>query len=533
MTTRQANDQAVRTVTGRRRKTLRWIAISTVLAIVVLAIVGQIMIDHAGPILKGRVIETLSTRFNSEVDLDRLSVSLIKGLQVDGEGLKIFPPDDVRAAGATKPLIAIAHFQFHANLAGLFVKPMHIGTVYVAGLQVEIPPREVRQQGASHPRKKGKIKIVVDEIVCDDSNLVIQTLKPGKDPKDFVLKHIALQNVGGDAPWRYQAILINAVPKGEIHSEGVFGPWQTEDPGSSTVIGHYTFDHADLNPIKGIGGMLSSAGDFTGQLNRIAVVGTTETPNFSLDTAVHGMPLHTAFQAVVDGTTGDTYLNRVDAKLGETRFTTNGAVVNIKGRGHAIDLDIDVPDGRIQDFLELAIKTQPAIMDGRLTMKTKLHIEPGPQRVAEKISMRGEFTLRQIHFSNPEWEDKVDMLSLRAQGDPKAAKPGAPDVQSKMTGQFDMDKGALVFKDLDYALPGASVKLQGVYSLDGNKFDFNGKVRTEARISQMVASRWKSLLLKPVDPFFAKNGAGAEIPIKITGTKSAPKFGLDIHHKDQ
>jgi hypothetical protein len=41
------------------------------------------------------------------------------------------------------------------------------------------------------------------------------------------------------------------------------------------------------------------------------------------------------------------------------------------------------------------------------------------------------------------------------------------------------------------------------------------------------------LLLKPVDPFFKKNGAGAEIPVKITGTKGAPKFGLDLGHKDK
>jgi hypothetical protein len=49
----------------------------------------------------------------------------------------------------------------------------------------------------------------------------------------------------------------------------------------------------------------------------------------------------------------------------------------------------------------------------------------------------------------------------------------------------------------------------------------------------MVASKWKSILLKPVDPFFKKNGAGAEIPVKISGTKSAPKFGLDLGHKDK
>jgi hypothetical protein len=128
-------------------------------------------------------------------------------------------------------------------------------------------------------------------------------------------------------------------------------------------------------------------------------------------------------------------------------------------------------------------------------------------------------------------EDKVDMLSLRAQGDPKEAKPGAPDVHSQMVGQFVLGGGNLRFSRLNYMLPGATVALTGEYSLDGERFEFEGKLRTDAKVSQMVASRWKSLFLKPVDPFFKKNGAGAEIPVKINGTKSAPKFGLDLRHK--
>jgi hypothetical protein len=77
------------------------------------------------------------------------------------------------------------------------------------------------------------------------------------------------------------------------------------------------------------------------------------------------------------------------------------------------------------------------------------------------------------------------------------------------------------------------VALTGEYTLDGEKFEFTGKIRTDAKVSQMVASKWKSILLKPIDPFFKKNGAGAEIPVKISGTKSAPKFGLDLGHKDK
>jgi hypothetical protein len=518
---------------SRRRRVWTLIFASLLIAVVVLAVVGEVMVHRAAPILKGRVIETLSTRFNSRVELDGLNVSLVKGLEVSGDGLRVFPEDEVVAAGATEPLISLRHFSFHANWAGLFAEPMRVGTVHVSGMAIHVPPKEMRAQAPKGQRHIGKIKIVVDEIVCDDSKLVIGTLKPDKDPQDYELSHIVMKNVGLERPWDYDATLVNAIPKGDIHARGTFGPWNNDSPGDSTVTGHYTFDHADLNTIKGIGGILSSVGEFTGQLDNIVVDGTTETPDFSLDTANHAMPLHTKFHAIVDGTNGDTYLQPVEARLGESDFTSSGAIINVKGKGHIIDLDVNVPNGRIQDFLQLAVKTTPVVMTGRLAMKTKLHIRPGKESVTRKIGLKGGFALRQIHFTNPEVEDKVDMLSLRAQGDPKAAKPGAEDVHSQMVGQFVMENGKLNFSKLNYTLPGATVALTGEYSLDGEQFEFEGKMRTDAKVSQMVASKWKSILLKPVDPFFKKNGAGAEIPVKISGTKSAPKFGLDLHHKDK
>lgn len=515
----------------RRRGVWGWIAISALIAVIVLAVIGEVVTHRAEPILKGRVIETLSTRFQSRVELDRFRVSVLRGLEVSGDGLRIFPPDDVVAAGATKPLLSFAHFSFHAAWGGLFIKPMHVGTVHVSGMAINIPPREMRQQGHGPKRKVGKIKIVVDELVFDDSKLVIGTAKPNKDPKVFELRRIVMRNVGAKSPWKYDATLVNAIPRGDIHAVGTFGPWNTESPGDSPVTGHYTFDNADLGTIRGIGGMLSSVGEFKGQLNWIEVEGTTETPDFSIDTANHPMPLHTKYQAVVDGTTGDTYLHHVEAKLGESEFSSSGEIVNVKGKGHIIDLDADVPNGRIQDFLQLAVKTEPAVMTGRVAMKAKVHIRPGKERVLQKLSLKGGFTLRGIHFTNPEVEDKVDMLSLRAQGNPKEAKPGAEDVRSHMQGEFVMADSTLRFSKLTYTLPGATVTMSGVYSLDGEQFDFAGNVRTEAKLSEMVATKWKSLLLKPVDPFFRKDGAGAEIPVKVSGTKGAPKFGLDLGKK--
>ena len=74
--------------------------------------------------------------------------------------------------------------------------------------------------------------------------------------------------------------------------------------------------------------------------------------------------------------------------------------------------------------------------------------------------------------------------------------------------------------------------MTGVYTLDGQTFDFHGKAKLDAKLSQMTTG-WKSILLKPVDPFFRKDGAGTEVPIRITGTQSEPHFGLDFGRKDE
>jgi hypothetical protein len=52
---------------------------------------------YAEPLLRARVIETLSTRFQSHVDLDDLKVSVSHGLLVSGKGLRMGKPIPIRA----------------------------------------------------------------------------------------------------------------------------------------------------------------------------------------------------------------------------------------------------------------------------------------------------------------------------------------------------------------------------------------------------------------------------------------------------
>jgi hypothetical protein len=97
-----------------------------------------------------------------------------------------------------------------------------------------------------------------------------------------------------------------------------------------------------------------------------------------------------------------------------------------------------------------------------------------------------------------------------------------------MSAQFSLQHGVVNVDGMHYQIPGALVLMNGVYSMDGNLFEFKGHVRTDATASQMVTG-WKSLLLKPVDPFLKKNGAGLELPISISGTQSDVHFGLALH----
>jgi len=62
------------------------------------------------------------------------------------------------------------------------------------------------------------------------------------------------------------------------------------------------------------------------------------------------------------------------------------------------------------------------------------------------------------------------------------------------------------------------------------ELDFTGTVELDAHLSQTVTGV-KSWLLKPIDPFLAKNGKGTVIPITITGTRDHPDFGLNLHGK--
>ena len=518
---------------ARRLRLWKSIGIVALISLVIAVVAVWYMIDHAGPILRSRVIQTLSTRFNSKVELAGFQVSLLHGIEVTGSGLEIYGSKDPNVyRPGIQPLIEIREFRFQTALRSLFRSPMHIDTVYVKGMVLNVPPKQSRQELTGMGSRAGRMTIFVDKFVCEDTMLVINTMNPEKPPLEFAISELKMKDIGSGQPLQFDAKLINPKPVGEIQSTGLFGPWQQASPRDTPVQGKYSFNHADLSTIKGIGGMLSSVGQYSGTLNNIVVHGATDTPDFRIASSGHPVPLHTEFHALVDGTCGDTYLKSVKASFLHSSLTANGSVVRLKTRkGHDIALDVSLDRARIEDLLKLGVRTDPPIMTGPVDMKTKLNLSPGDESVADRLKLAGDFHVLRAHFTNEKVQGKLDSLSQRSQGHKHSREQSQGDVPTDLQGVFTLRDGVLSFSSLHFLIPGTQVDITGNYSLDGREFDFHGKARLDAKLSQMTTG-WKSILLRPVDPFFSKNGAGTEVPVKITGTQSEPRFGLDFHHKE-
>ena len=196
--------------------------------------------------------------------------------------------------------------------------------------------------------------------------------------------------------------------------------------------------------------------------------------------------------------------------------------------GHVIDLKVNVDRGHIEDFLHLASHSATPLLTGNVTVKATLHIPPGKEQMHERIKLDGAFKLDQVHFTSDKIQGRIESLSLRGQGKPGELKTTDPtSIRSEMQGHFTLGGGSLDLPDLDYEVPGAQILVKGSYGLKAGTLSFVGNARMEATLSQMVGG-WKGLLLKPADRYLKHNGAGADVPIHLNGTRKEPEFGVDF-----
>lgn len=75
----------------------------------------------------------------------------------------------------------------------------------------------------------------------------------------------------------------------------------------------------------------------------------------------------------------------------------------------------------------------------------------------ERLRLQGQFRIIDGQFTNPKIQEKVDTLSRKGQGQPKAMEINC--VASEMAGNFQVRDGVVTFSNLNFGVIGASVTL--------------------------------------------------------------------------
>ena len=476
------------------------------------------MLPRASALIRDRAIAQLTSDLASQVELESVQTSLRPSPRVVLQGLVL------RHKGRrdVPPLIQIRSLTFNLSLIGWMAH--RLDRVSIEGLRIFIPPRGGEDNKLTSRSTAAEWSI--DQLTATDAILSLGVREPGVPPRDFHVHRLIMSNVGADRAMAFQAALTNPRPAGEIESTGIFGPWQKDEPSLTPLRATYKFSHADLGTFKGLGGMLTSEGSFGGILERIEATGSTTTPDFRLSISGNAVPLTARFDAVIDGTNGNTVLRRIDATLGGTRIVVSGAVIGARGiDGHTITLDAAIPNGRLDDVLRVAVKGKTPPLSGGIEAKTRIRLPPGDRDVIDKIELDGTFHITAARFTSFDIQRKIEDLSKRGRG-----KPGEKDDRntvSDMAGPFTLKNTVMTFPKLTFGVPGAAIMLGGRYEIRRETLDFLGTVRLQATVSQTTTGV-KRLLLKPIDPLFTRNGAGTVLPIRIGGTRDAPAFTLDV-----
>ncbi len=509
----------------------KWL-IMIAIVVVIVVVIGYVLTRRIPAYVQSRTDKILQMHFKSNLQYTDFRVSVFPRIHVTIGGLVL------RHEGRTDvpPLIELRQATMDASIFGFLSRNPRIARIQIEGLQIHMPPRgHGKGKPLIAPTDKDlakKYPVLVEELDADDVLLAILNSDPDKQPRDFQIHRLRMHGLGFRQPASFHAQLTNPKPEGEIDTWGKFGPWQGDEPSETPIDAQFTFDRADLGTLKGLSGILSSKGKFSGPLDYLQVEGETDTPDFALRTAAHPVDLRTHYTAVVDGTNGDTYLQSVTATFGNTTLDVKGSIVDMNKeiKSRTIVLDAVSEDARVEDLIRLVVKSDAPVMTGAATLRTHINIPEGDQDLIERLQLNGQFGIAKAHFTNSGTQEKINSLSRRAKGTPNDTD--IDNAVSALQGEFHVRKAVVSFSNLSFEVPGAAIHLDGTYDVDSGDLDFRGHLLMKAKLSQTQTGA-KSFFMKVIDPFFkGKDGMGTSLPIKITGTKDHPAFGLNLHDKD-
>jgi AsmA-like C-terminal region len=434
------------------------------------------------------------------------------------------------------PLIRVQTLIIRGSYNGLFRIHKRVDEVQVKGLHVLIAPPA--PSGRPHnviplTTSTSGNSLTIGKINADDALLEFMPRQPDHEPFKVRVHRLTFDHVSEGRSIPYHVTLLNPEPPGEIRSDGEIGPWNEDDPGSTSVTGSYTYEHANLAVFEGIAGSLSSHGKFSGTIGHIDTNGETDVPDFHLSGSSHTVHLTSKFQAVVDGTNGDTYLQNVEVHFQGTTVTSSGSVAGHPGQhGKSVLLELAVNEGRIEDLLFLFTDEKRPSMTGSINLRAKVQVPAGPPGFLRKLDLAVGFGIGGGRITDTDVQQSVNTLTQSARGENKKQQAEDPEtVLSNLKGQISVNNGVATLSNVSFSAPSTLAQLHGTYNMLDQKVDLHGILHTNGKLSD-TTSGFKALVLKAVGPFL-KQKSVTVVPFTITGTSSDPSFALDFAGKSR
>lgn len=501
----------------------RWVVIAATVAVIIVGTAFVILLLR-WPFTQARMAQSLGESISGSVTFTKFRITYVPFPGCVAENV-VFRRWSSPAS--VPPLATIQRIAIQTRYADLFLRPGYIARIVLNGLYVRIPPRGTGTESAENQNTSTKMR--VGEI--DTSGATLEIGRRGDNPPlKFEIHLLTVKSVSATTAMQYRATLTNALPPGEIVSTGSFGPWNSNDPAQTPLSGTATFRNANLGAFSGIAGILSSDQDFQGTLERIEVKGKVDIPDFKLTKTDNREPLASQFHLTVDAMNGDVFLQQVDALLVRTKIVAHGSIAGKTGqKGKTTAIDFAIDRGRIQDVLRLfSTETHPP-MDGVANFRAQVTVPPLGQPFLREVMADADFQVDEGTFEKPSTQGDVNKLSQRARGEKIDAKnPSSENVVTSLKGHVVLREGTAHFTEVSFIVPGADARMFGTFNLLNDRIDFHGKLKTDVQFSKTLGGGIKSVLLKPLDPFFKKKPTGAVIPVYMIGTYDYPHFGIDL-----
>jgi hypothetical protein len=455
-----------------------------------------------------------------------------------------------KSAPGLPPLGSIKSVTVQGAWGDLLLLRKHVRAVDITGLHIVVPALGTRENHEDFPPGSSAgfagPTVVIETLRIHESTLDI--MRTDGSRYSFPILLLTIRDFEKGQPLAFFVDMRNAKPTGHIVATGNFGPLNPQNLGATPLSGDFTFSSVNLHDIGGIGGTLSSKGHFRGDLERIEADATSATPDFAVGNG-KPTPFAASVRCTINGLDGDVILDGVDAKTAETTIHVLGGIV---GSPKVVDVDISVPGGRVQDVLRPFIHDKVPVA-GVVWLRSHAHVDASSKgsNFLERLRVDGTFDVPTERLTDRDTEQKLSAFSQRAQGakasksDPGTADPAtpvrasippnlpgndSPDALSSLKGQARIRDGVLSTQRITMQIPGATADLSGSFNLRDLTVHLAGNLRMQSDISHTTTGL-KSVLMKPLIPFFKKDQSGAVIPIAVTGGPGAYKVTQDILHR--